>query len=60
MSLGCVYYAPKAEGTNNPDSGQTRSDAQGLLGCAATDVNKINGLDFKEAGYGVCISDGNG
>lgn len=57
-SAGCVYYASMVGGT--PDEAQTRSDAQGLLGCADTTVDKINGLDFKDAGYGVCISDGDG
>lgn len=43
-----------------PDEAQTRADAQGLLGCADTTANKINGLDFFEDGRGVCISDGSG
>jgi hypothetical protein len=56
--IGCIYYADMTGQTPNKD--QTRSDAQGLLGCADTDVNKVNGLDFFDDGHGVCISNGSG
>ncbi|GJE91142.1 hypothetical protein PsYK624_072910 [Phanerochaete sordida] len=54
----CIYYASMVGHT--PDEAQTRADAQGLLGCADTAKNSINGLDFFDDGRGVCISDGNG
>lgn len=56
----CVYWASSSQ-EGSPDKDTTRANAQGLLGCADRDVNKINGLDhFKSQGYGVCISDGSG
>ncbi|GJE91140.1 hypothetical protein PsYK624_072890 [Phanerochaete sordida] len=54
----CIYYASMVGHT--PDKGQTRADAQGLLGCADTDKDAVNGLDFFDDGRGVCISDGSG
>jgi hypothetical protein len=43
-----------------PDKEQTRQDAMGLFGCADTAKNKINAMVFKDDGYGVCLSNGNG
>ncbi|CAL1706547.1 unnamed protein product [Somion occarium] len=52
----CVYVAR----SDNPDKEQTRTEAQGLLGCGDTGANKINGLDFFADRHGVCLSNGNG
>ncbi|KAJ7925594.1 hypothetical protein B0H13DRAFT_2229619 [Mycena leptocephala] len=58
----CVYWAASygGSGPTVPDKEQTRQDAMGLFGCADTAKNKINAMVFKDDGYGVCLSNGNG
>ena len=59
--LGCVYFADgNCDGTPSPDKEGVRQRAEGLLGCGATDVNKVNALGVNADGSGVCLSNGNG
>jgi hypothetical protein len=37
-----------------------RQEAQGLLGCADQDANKVNAMQKFDDGHAVCVSNGNG
>ncbi|KAJ7829300.1 hypothetical protein B0H14DRAFT_2594186 [Mycena olivaceomarginata] len=57
----CVTYSPYPGRSATLDQEITRQRAASLLGCGATDVNKINGLEIAEADRsGVCLSNGDG
>ncbi|KAJ7309307.1 hypothetical protein DFH08DRAFT_974785 [Mycena albidolilacea] len=57
----CAYYSPYPGRSATLDQEITRQRAASLLGCGATDVNKINGLEIAEADRsGVCLSNGDG
>ncbi|KZV97020.1 hypothetical protein EXIGLDRAFT_704321 [Exidia glandulosa HHB12029] len=56
----CVYYATGTTDNSVPDQETVRQRAIGLLGCGATDVNKVNALGVAADGSGVCLSNGDG
>ncbi|KAJ7327880.1 hypothetical protein DFH08DRAFT_967672 [Mycena albidolilacea] len=57
----CAYYSAYPGRPSTLDSEITRQRAASLLGCGATNVNKINGLEIAKADKsGVCLSNGDG
>ncbi|KAL0577526.1 hypothetical protein V5O48_004467 [Marasmius crinis-equi] len=56
----CCVYVGGVSGGDVILKDQTRSEAQGLLGCGDSGKNLINGMQKFDDGHGVCLSNGDG